>query len=92
MPPESRGKKASGVNFQALRMARYERADARRGCRNGPQTRRITTTVGAQAFAVPRGRVVDEDGLVAFGQIQPKKIDGHRHVPELLTPAVAKAA
>ncbi len=31
-------------------------------------------------------------GLVAFGQIQLRKIDGHRHVSELLTPAVATAA
>ena len=33
-----------------------------------------------------------EDELVAFGQIQLRKIDGHRHVSELLTPAVATAA
>jgi putative transposase len=31
-------------------------------------------------------------GLVAFGQIQLRKIDGHRHVSELLAPAVATAA
>jgi transposase-like protein len=31
-------------------------------------------------------------GLVAFGQIQLRKIDGHRHVSELLAPAVASAA
>ncbi len=31
-------------------------------------------------------------GLVAFGQIQLQKIDGHRHVSELLAPPVATAA
>jgi transposase-like protein len=31
-------------------------------------------------------------GLVAFGQIQLRKIDGHRHVSELLAPCVATAA
>lgn len=31
-------------------------------------------------------------GLVAFGQIQLRKIDGHRHVSELLAPSVASAA
>ena len=31
-------------------------------------------------------------GLVAFGQIQLRKIDGHRHVSELLAPVVASAA
>jgi hypothetical protein len=30
--------------------------------------------------------------LVAFGQIQPRKIDGYLHVPELLAPSVATAA
>jgi transposase-like protein len=31
-------------------------------------------------------------GLVAFGQIQLRKIDGHRHVSALLAPVVASAA
>ena len=31
-------------------------------------------------------------GLVAFGQIQMRKIDGHRHVSELLAPDLASAA
>ena len=31
-------------------------------------------------------------GLVAFGQIHLRKIDGHRHVSELLAPVVATAA
>ena len=29
-------------------------------------------------------------GLVAIGQIQLRKIDGHRHVSELLTPSVGR--
>ena len=31
-------------------------------------------------------------GLVAFGQIQLRKIDGHDHVSKLLAPVVANAA
>ncbi len=47
---------------EALGTGRYERGEARRGYRNGHQTRRITTAVGAQTLAVPRGRIVDPDG------------------------------
>ncbi len=47
---------------EALGLGRYERGDARRGYRNGHQTRRITTAVGAQTLDVPRGRIVDPDG------------------------------
>ncbi len=47
---------------EALGRGRYERGDARRGYRNGHQTRRITTAVGAQTLDVPRGRIVDPDG------------------------------
>ena len=43
---------------EALGTGRYERGDARRGYRNGHQTRRVTTAVGAQTLAVPRGRIV----------------------------------
>ena len=46
----------------ALGLGRYERGEARRGYRNGHQTRRITTGVGAQTLDVPRGRIVDPDG------------------------------
>ncbi len=31
-------------------------------------------------------------GLVAFGQIQLRKIDGHRHLSELLAPVAEAAA
>ncbi len=47
---------------EALGTGRYERGEARRGYRNGHQTRRITTAVGAQTLEVPRGRIVDADG------------------------------
>ncbi len=47
---------------EALGTGRYERGEARRGYRNGHQTRRITTAVGAQTLEVPRGRMVDADG------------------------------
>jgi transposase-like protein len=161
---------------EALDTGRYERGEARRGYRNGHQTRRITTAVGTQTLDVPRGRIVEPEGsghefrsqalpryarrtrevdeailgahlageqllifyaypkamwrrslrttntpenlnrefrrstkaqpsfsseesavtllygLVAFGQIQLRKIDGHHHVSELLAPSVATAA
>ncbi len=47
---------------EALGTGRYERGDARRGYRNGHQTRRITTAVGTQALEVPRGRIAEPDG------------------------------
>lgn len=47
---------------QALGTGRYERSEERRGYRNGHETRRITTEVGPQTLAVPRGRIVEEDG------------------------------
>ncbi len=39
---------------EALGTGRYEHGEARRGYRNGHQTRRITTAVGTQMLAVPR--------------------------------------
>ena len=47
---------------QALGTGRYERSEERHGYRNGHETRRITTEVGPQTLAVPRGRIVEEDG------------------------------
>ncbi len=47
---------------EALGTGRYERGRARRGYRNGHQTRRITMAVGTQKLDVPRGRIVDADG------------------------------
>lgn len=47
---------------EALGMSRYERGEGRCGYRNGHETRRITTAVGAQTLEVPRGRILDADG------------------------------
>lgn len=47
---------------EALGTGRYERGGARCGYRHGHQMRRVTTAVGAQTLAVPRGRIVDADG------------------------------
>ncbi len=47
---------------EALGTGRYERQEARRGYRNGHQTRRITTAQGLHTLAVPRGRIGDADG------------------------------
>jgi transposase-like protein len=47
---------------QALGTGRYERSEERRGYRNGHETRRVTTEVGPQTLAVPRGRIVEDDG------------------------------
>lgn len=41
----------------------YERSSGRRGHRNGTVTRSITTGHGLQELEVPRGRLVNEDGL-----------------------------
>lgn len=45
-----------------LGCSRHERTDERRGYRNGVETRRITTQAGTREIAVPRGRVLREDG------------------------------
>ena len=47
---------------EALGTERYERAEKRRGYRNGHQTRRITTAVGPRTLEVPRGRMIEEEG------------------------------
>ena len=47
---------------EALGTGRYERGEARRGYRNGHERRRITTAVGTETLAVPRGRVTESDG------------------------------
>ena len=42
---------------QALGCGSYERAEDRRGYRNGAETRRVTTSVGTRELRVPRARV-----------------------------------
>ena len=45
----------------------YERAEDRRGYRNGAETRRVTTSVGTRELRVPRARVRDEEtGVLAL--------------------------
>ena len=46
---------------QALGCRSYERAEDRRGYRNGAETRRVTTSVGTRELRVPRARVRDEE-------------------------------
>jgi len=50
---------------EALGVARHERAEARRGYRNGYTERRITTANGAQTIRVPRARIDAEDGTTS---------------------------
>ncbi len=52
--------------------------------------RRRTKTQAS--FSTEEAAVTLLYGLVAFGQIQLRKIDGHRNVSELLAPSVATAA
>ena len=47
---------------EALGSTRYERSDSRRGYRNGSEKRTVTTSLGAEAIEVPRGRVFKKDG------------------------------
>jgi len=54
--------------------------------------RRRDATKTQASFSTEEAAVTLLYGLVAFGQIQLRKIDGHRHVSELLTPAVATVA
>ena len=46
---------------QALGCRSYERAEDRRGYRNGAETRSVTTSVGTRELRVPRARVRDEE-------------------------------
>lgn len=46
----------------ALGTERYERGPARRGYRNGSQSRTVTTEVGPRELRIPRGRIVDKAG------------------------------
>ena len=52
--------------------------------------RRRTKTQAS--FSTEEAAVTLLYGLVAFGQIQLRKIDGHRHVSELLAPVAEAAA
>ena len=47
---------------QALGSERYERSEQRRGYRNGVERRKVTTEAGTREIAVPRGRIIEDDG------------------------------
>jgi transposase-like protein len=47
---------------EALGCRSHERTDARRGYRNGAESRLVTTEYGPREFRVPRGRLHGEDG------------------------------
>ncbi len=48
----------------ALGSDRHERTDRRRGYRNGSRERTITTPDGPRTVSVPRGRIVNADGVM----------------------------
>jgi len=50
---------------EALGSSRYERSDTRKGYRNGVEKRTVTTSLGVQEIAMPRGRVLQPDGSTA---------------------------
>ena len=78
----------------ALGTGRYERGAARRGYRNGHQTRRITTAVGAQMLEIPRGRMVDPDGSSREfrSQVLPRYARRTREVDEAILGAYLAGA
>jgi transposase-like protein len=47
---------------EALGCRSHERTEARRGYRNGAESRRVTTEYGLRDLRVPRGRLQQEDG------------------------------
>jgi transposase-like protein len=79
---------------QALGTGRYERSEERRGYRNGHQTRRITTELGAQMLEVPRGRVVEDDGSTREfqSQVVPRYARRTRKVDEAILGAYLAGA
>ena len=72
---------------QALGCRSYERAEDRRGYRNGAETRRVTTSLGTRELRVPRARVRDEEtgGTTEFrGEPLPRYARGTREVDEAI--------
>ena len=53
---------------------------------------RVRRTKTQASFSTEAAAVTLLFGLVAFGQIQLRKIEGHRHLSALLAPAVDDAA
>ena len=52
----------------------------------------MVRVLARRGFSTEEAAVTLLYGLVAFGQIQLRKIDGHRHVSALLTPVEEAAA
>ena len=70
----------------ALGVDRYERAETRRGYRNGSERRELTTEMGPVSLDVPRGRLETPDGSTAEFQssIIPKYQRRTRKVDEAI--------
>lgn len=79
---------------QALGTGRYERSEERRGYRNGHETRRITSELGAQTLEVPRGRIVEDDGSTREfqSQVVPRYARRTRQVDEAILGAYLAGA
>ena len=94
MPAVARSLEEAGVQlltFYALPKAMWRVLRTTNTLENlNREFRRRTKTQAS--FSTEDAAVTLLYGLVAFGQIQLRKIDGHRHVSELLGPAVAAAA
>jgi transposase-like protein len=79
---------------EALGTQRYERSEGRLGYRNGHETRRVTTEVGPQTLAVPRGRLVESDGSSREfrSQVLPRYARRTRRVDEAILGAYLAGA
>jgi len=79
---------------EALGTKRYERSEERLGYRNGHETRRVTTEVGPQTLAVPRGRIVEADGSTREfrSQVLPRYARRTRRVDEAILGAYLAGA
>ncbi len=79
---------------EVLGSGRYERSKARRGYRNGHETRRITTELGPQTLQVPRGRIVEDDGSTSEfrSEVVPRYARRTRKVDEAILGAYLAGA
>ena len=72
---------------QALGRRSYERAEDRRGYRNGAETRRVTTSLGTRELRAPRARVRDEETRETTefrSELLPRYARGTREVDEAI--------
>lgn len=79
---------------EALGTSRYERSEARRGYRNGHETRRITTGLGTEDLHVPRGRIALDGGSTRefHSEIVPRNQRRTREVNEAILGAYLAGA